>query len=100
MTTKLGVEYDTYHDQLIELIQGYLKETEQNEVKVLCIENLALLMVTQHKIFEDNLCWFQKQIELERPEPRKSNIVGLMLKCLFDCTIVHSLFLKKTNGDD
>lgn len=53
-------------------------------------------MVTQRKVLNDNLGWFLKQIENERPEPRKSHIVGQMLKTLFDSTIVHSLFLKKS----
>jgi Nuclear condensing complex subunits, C-term domain len=100
MTSKLGADYDDTHDYLLETIQNILKETESNEIKVLCIENLALLMVTQRKVLNENLSWFQKQIENERPEPRKSHIVGLMLRALFDCSIVHSLFLKKTTGGD
>lgn len=46
MTSKLGAEYDQTHEHLLQTIRSFFKETESNEVKVLCIENIALLMVT------------------------------------------------------
>ena len=58
MTSKLGNEYDSTHENLLSTIRSFFRETESNEVKVLCIENISLLMVTQRKVFNENLDWF------------------------------------------
>ena len=58
MTSKLGNEYDATHENLLSTIRSFFRETESNEVKVLCIENISLLMVTQRKVFNENLDWF------------------------------------------
>ena len=64
---------------------------------MLGIEVLSLLMIVSPKAFVSYFDMFIKGIEQERPEPRKSQQVGLMLRGLFDSVIVHALFLKKTN---
>jgi len=58
MTSKLGTDYDSTHENLLATIRSFFRETESNEVKVLCIENISLLMVTQRKVFNENLDWF------------------------------------------
>ena len=58
MTSKLGNDYDSTHENLLSTIRSFFRETESNEVKVLCIENISLLMVTQRKVFNENLDWF------------------------------------------
>ena len=58
-----------------------------------------MIMVASHKVFQEYSDFFIKTIENERPEPKKSREVGFMIKTLFDCAIVHSLFVKKIKTD-
>lgn len=58
------------------------------------IEILSLLMVLDAGRFDLYLEMLMKSIEEERPEPRKSQQVILMLKAIFDGLIVHSYMLK------
>lgn len=54
-------------------------------------------MIACYEMFRNNLSMFMSQIEMERPEPKKSKAFGIMLKGLFDSVIVHSLFVRKNN---
>lgn len=99
MTVKLGAENDKVCDKIVAQLKELLKFCEDNNVKSLAIENLSLIMVASQKVFQEYLDFFIKTIENERPEPKKSREVGFMLKTLFDCAIVHSLFVKKIKSD-
>lgn len=66
------------------------------EVKFKGIEALGLLMVLDVAKFDKYVDMFVKAIDEERPEPRKSKQVSLMLRSLFDGLVVHSYLLKST----
>lgn len=96
MTVKLGaVGLDQQMSDINQMVKEALETATQDSIKKLAIEVLALLMVSSPTIFTSNVDNFLRQIESETAEQSKSEIFAVMLQCLFDSSVVHSLFVKK-----